>query len=55
MKPKGANKQGNAYGTYNIRCAIPEGGGGHSDRQGWQSKTSTNCFKMTQEQKLEQK
>ena len=54
MKPKGANKQGNAC---NIRCAIHGGGGGQSDlgnlRQ--DSKTSTNCFKMTQEHKLQQK
>ena len=31
MKPKGANKQGNAYGTCNIRHAIPWGGGRHRD------------------------
>ena len=41
MKPKGANKQGNAYGTCNMRCEIPGGGGEHSDfgsfKTGWQN------------------
>ena len=56
MKPKAANKQGNAYGTCNMRCAIHGGGGGQSDLGSLQdSKTSTNCFKMTQEHKLQQK
>ena len=31
MKPKGANKQGNAYRTCNIRRAVLGGGGGRSD------------------------